>query len=254
MSLAKGIKGMFSKKSKSWKDHQASRVPSASRLPSPAVDTRGDAKGGIGGGTGAGSVRKGVLSVLRVVHASLDGVPVPGLKSVIGGLLEVVSQLERVGANAKAIHQLQNSIEFFVHSISEPLKQYGAKNPVPHGISRAIKAVSTYVYASGCFSGSGQSDHFSEIAATTTPSQSYLDKNPACLWANCDKIEGDVCLAGERIRDALMAFQASQAIQVHIGMISVRDQVRDKGKSPWRRASASATYAKSAVPSDTSVP
>ncbi|KAF8330591.1 uncharacterized protein EI90DRAFT_3124271 [Cantharellus anzutake] len=146
MSLAKGIKGMFSKRPKSWKDHQASRAPSASRLPSPAVNTRGDAKGGIGGGTGAGSIRKGVLSVLHVVHASLDGVPVPGLKSVIGGLLEVVSQLERVGANAEAIHQLQNSIKFFVHSILEPLKQYGAKNPVPHGISRAIEAVSTYVY------------------------------------------------------------------------------------------------------------
>ncbi|KAF8344309.1 uncharacterized protein EI90DRAFT_66839 [Cantharellus anzutake] len=208
LSLAKGIKGMFSKRPRSWKSHRASRAPSTTHWPSPAVDTRGDAKGGIGSGTGAGSIRNGVLSVLRVVHASLDGVPVPGLKSVIGGFLEVVSQLERFGANADAIRQLQHNIELFVHSISEPLKQYGAKDPVPHGISRAIEAVST------------------EIAATTAPLQSYLDKNPAYLWANRDKIEGDVRLAGERIRGAVAAFQASQAIQVHIGMISMQKDVQ----------------------------
>jgi hypothetical protein len=97
---------------------QTSRVPSSTPLPSssadPSDDTRvnpkgdneqapkgniegdvkGNTKGDTKGDTSAGTVLKGVKSVLCIALAGLGSVPVPGLKSAIGGILEVVTQLE----------------------------------------------------------------------------------------------------------------------------------------------------------------
>ncbi|KAF8335343.1 uncharacterized protein EI90DRAFT_3014608 [Cantharellus anzutake] len=171
---------------------QASRVPSPTLLPSSSGDTKGNIagnpKGGTKGNTGSGTVWNGVLSVLRVAQASLDDVPVPGLKSAIGGFLEVVGQLEKAEANAEAISQLQNNIEFFNRSVSDPLKQYAAKGPVPPEVAEAVEALST------------------QLVATITTLQSYRHKNSASLWANRDQIERDIRVAGIKIRDGVTAF------------------------------------------------
>ncbi|KAF8321491.1 uncharacterized protein EI90DRAFT_3020269 [Cantharellus anzutake] len=171
-------------------------------------DVKGNTKGDAKGDAGASTIWNGVKSVLRIAQTSLDSVPVPGLKSAIGGFLEAVSQLEKVGANTDAIRQLRENIEFFKDSVSEPLKHYDSKNPVPPRIDEAIKALST------------------RLAETTTLLQPFLDKNSVSRWANRDDIEGNVRQAGEKIRDAVRAFQASQVVQIHLGIKEVQKDIQ----------------------------
>ncbi|KAF8327728.1 uncharacterized protein EI90DRAFT_3017980 [Cantharellus anzutake] len=100
------------------------------------------------GDTGFSTVWNGVLDVLRITQASLDSVPVPGLKSAIGGFLEIVRQLDTVNANVDAIRQLEDTVKFFNQSVSKPLETYEGKPSVPSELSEAIDALSGYVQIS----------------------------------------------------------------------------------------------------------
>ncbi|KAF8310356.1 uncharacterized protein EI90DRAFT_3024492 [Cantharellus anzutake] len=135
-------------------------------------DVKGNTKGDSKGATCVGTIWNGVKSVLRIAQASLDSVPVPGLKGAIGGFLEIVNQLEKVGANTDAIRQLQKNIEFFKDSISEPLKRYSSKDPIPSEVAEAIDTLST------------------RLNAAIAPLQLFPDQNSASLWVNRDEIEG----------------------------------------------------------------
>ncbi|KAF8327722.1 uncharacterized protein EI90DRAFT_1677110 [Cantharellus anzutake] len=62
--------------------------------PAPAVVAEPEVAAAPSSNAGFSTVWNGVLDVLRIAQASLDSVPVPGLKSAIGGFLEIVRQLD----------------------------------------------------------------------------------------------------------------------------------------------------------------
>ena len=81
---SKKVKEKLTKKKANPSQSQSVAGPSSSERAPPS--TSGD--------TGIGTVWNGVISLLNIAQATLDSVPVPGLKSAIGGFLAVVNQLD----------------------------------------------------------------------------------------------------------------------------------------------------------------
>ncbi|KAF8314855.1 uncharacterized protein EI90DRAFT_3022164 [Cantharellus anzutake] len=174
------LKEKFSKK----KDTSSQSLPHAgASVTTTLTSSRRD--------TGLSTAWNGVLSLLSITEKTLDSIPVPGLKSAISGFLEVVNQLKQVSGNADAIGQLENSVEFFNQSVSEPLEQYKGKDAVPPELAQAIDTLSV------------------NLDKVISPLKSYQGQSRGQRWADRDKIVGDIQAAGEGMRDAVRAFQVS---------------------------------------------
>ncbi|KAF8327926.1 uncharacterized protein EI90DRAFT_3017928 [Cantharellus anzutake] len=159
-------------------------------------------------GNARGIVWNGVVGLLGIAEQSLDGVPVPGLKSAISVLLQVVNWLQQGTDSTYAIRQLENSVKFFNQSVSEPLKKYKEKG-IPPELSQAIEILSACVYVSRVFLlvGNNLNVPFSNFDKAISPLKLYRGQNVVQQWADRDKIGGDIVAAGEGVRDAVSAFQ-----------------------------------------------
>ncbi|KAF8332306.1 uncharacterized protein EI90DRAFT_3289042 [Cantharellus anzutake] len=176
------VKGKLFKKDGSSQNQQSQPLAGGSLTVAPTLPPSSQE-------TGLDTVWNGVLNLLSVAKETLDVVPVPGLKSAVGGFLEVVNQLKQVSGNAGAIRQLENSVEFFNQSVSKPLEQFKGKGPVPPELAQAIDDLSA------------------DLDKVVSPLRLYLDRGLVLQWADHNKIGGDVQAAGEGIRDAVRAFQ-----------------------------------------------
>ncbi|KAF8337481.1 uncharacterized protein EI90DRAFT_3013691 [Cantharellus anzutake] len=195
----------FFKKKKKKKKGTLSPGQPASNAPSvaPVSSSPGDTP------TTGSTVWHGVLSVLCIAKETLDSVPVPGLKGAIGGFLEVVNQLEAVDGVGDAI-------------ILEALKQYQREDAVSPELVQPIEALSRYVMPPQRFSGVESSNRsFSELIAIAMPLQSYCKKSTVYLWANRDKIQGDIRSAGEKVNNSVTAFQAAHLVATRLGVARI---------------------------------
>ncbi|KAF8327712.1 uncharacterized protein EI90DRAFT_1676485 [Cantharellus anzutake] len=192
--------------------------------PAPAVVAEPEVAAAPSSNAGFSTVWNGVLDVLRIAQASLDSVPVPGLKSAIGGFLEIVHQLDTVGANVDAIHQLEDTVKFFNQSVSKPLEKYGGKPSVPSELSEAIDALS------------------GEFVTAISPLKSYGDKSLGYRWANLQPTAAEVGKAGGRIRDALEAFNVAQGVRHYLQNEQLREGIEEI--KAYKRNEASAEEAK----------
>ncbi|KAF9505274.1 hypothetical protein BS47DRAFT_561221 [Hydnum rufescens UP504] len=75
-----------------------------------------------------GKTAKGVsLTILQVLHPLLDAIPVPGAKSGIGILLDVVEGIDETSQNFSTLRELENHIRFLT-DLLEPLTKIDRNN------------------------------------------------------------------------------------------------------------------------------
>ncbi|KAG8912455.1 hypothetical protein FRC02_005978 [Tulasnella sp. 418] len=63
-----------------------------------------------------------LVTTLTIVKESLDGVPIPGFKATVGGVLEVIKAVKKSKDNEEDIAQLRANVERLKEIIIEPLK------------------------------------------------------------------------------------------------------------------------------------
>ncbi|KAG8938463.1 hypothetical protein FRC03_007226, partial [Tulasnella sp. 419] len=63
-----------------------------------------------------------LITSLTILKESLDGVPAPGLKGAVGGLLEVIKAIDKTKENAKDIESLSNHISQLNTTIVNSIK------------------------------------------------------------------------------------------------------------------------------------
>ncbi|KAF8337496.1 uncharacterized protein EI90DRAFT_2658072 [Cantharellus anzutake] len=160
------------------------------------------------GATSANIIWNGVLNALCIANDTLDSVPVPGLRGAIHGFLEVVKQLKTVGGINDAISELQNSIKLFNRSVLKALKRYQRQDAVSPELVQPIETLS------------------SELIAITMPLQSYCKKSTVYLWVNRDKFQGAIRLAGQRVHNSVIAFQATHVARVRLGVAPIEDEMK----------------------------
>ncbi|KAG8937611.1 hypothetical protein FRC03_008008 [Tulasnella sp. 419] len=73
-----------------------------------------------------GEVSGALITTLTIAKESLDGVPVPGLKAAVGGVLEVIKTIKKSESNAEEIEQLRVHVENLMNLVINPVKD--AKN------------------------------------------------------------------------------------------------------------------------------
>ncbi|KAG8933613.1 hypothetical protein FRC02_011535 [Tulasnella sp. 418] len=69
-----------------------------------------------------GEVSGALITTLTIVKESLDGVPVPGLKAAVGGVLEVITVIKKSQSNAEDLEQLRNHVQDLMNLVIEPVK------------------------------------------------------------------------------------------------------------------------------------
>ncbi|KAG8958916.1 hypothetical protein FRC03_008700 [Tulasnella sp. 419] len=62
-----------------------------------------------------------LVTTLTIAKESLDGVPIPGLKASVGGVLEVLKTVDKMQGNARDIEELQEHVEHLNTDIIERL-------------------------------------------------------------------------------------------------------------------------------------
>ncbi|KAG6810506.1 hypothetical protein H0H92_011557 [Tricholoma furcatifolium] len=76
-----------------------------------------------------------VLSTtLTVLVATIDGIPAPGLKGALGGLLAIIQSTKLHNQNIDALEELESHLRQLVDAILKPLKEAGSKT-----LSRALQ-------------------------------------------------------------------------------------------------------------------
>ncbi|KAG8958558.1 hypothetical protein FRC03_009018 [Tulasnella sp. 419] len=63
-----------------------------------------------------------LVTTLTIVEKSLDGVPVPGLKTAVGGILEIIKAIKKSKSNAEDMDQLSKHLETLMESVINPVK------------------------------------------------------------------------------------------------------------------------------------
>ncbi|KAG8937977.1 hypothetical protein FRC03_007718, partial [Tulasnella sp. 419] len=69
-----------------------------------------------------GEVSGALITTLTIAEKSLDGVPVPGLKAAVGGVLEIIKAFKKSQSNAEDLEQLRIHLESLMSSVIEPVK------------------------------------------------------------------------------------------------------------------------------------
>ncbi|GLB37973.1 hypothetical protein LshimejAT787_0410240 [Lyophyllum shimeji] len=85
----------------------------------------------------------GVLeTTLTLLVAAIDGVPVPGLKGALGGLLAIIRSTKLHKQNVEALQDLETNIKQLIDAILKPLQEAGI-TPIPTSLQeRVVKLVS----------------------------------------------------------------------------------------------------------------
>ncbi|KAG8916436.1 hypothetical protein FRC02_003948 [Tulasnella sp. 418] len=69
-----------------------------------------------------GEVSGALITTLTIAKESLDGVPVPGLKAAVGGVLEIIKTIKKSESNAEEIEQLRLHVENLMNLVINPVK------------------------------------------------------------------------------------------------------------------------------------
>ncbi|KAG8943527.1 hypothetical protein FRC03_002441, partial [Tulasnella sp. 419] len=69
-----------------------------------------------------GEVSGALITTLTIAKESLDGVPVPGLKAAVGGVLEIIKTIKKSESNAEEIEQLRLHVENLINLVINPVK------------------------------------------------------------------------------------------------------------------------------------
>ncbi|KAG8918698.1 hypothetical protein FRC02_002162, partial [Tulasnella sp. 418] len=100
--MSSPISSIKAKEKQRWRD---TWLPSSSK----AKDVGGEVSGAL-------------ITTLTIAKESLDGVPIPGLKAAVGGVLEVIRTIKKSESNAEEIEQLRLHVENLMNLVINPVK------------------------------------------------------------------------------------------------------------------------------------
>ncbi|PBK77602.1 WD40 repeat-like protein [Armillaria solidipes] len=79
------------------------------------------------------TTKEGLKLALTLAEKALDGLPIPGVKGTVGGVLKLIENAERVSANTETLQLLQEHVQNLLEHTLQPLAQITEKD-IPEGL------------------------------------------------------------------------------------------------------------------------
>ncbi|KAG8937353.1 hypothetical protein FRC03_008233, partial [Tulasnella sp. 419] len=108
----------------SIENYRVQAAPPSSLSPPPTQRTAREVSGKVAG-------------ALSIAKEMLDGVPVPGLKGAVGGLLEVLGAINKLIDNDEDLIKLIDHLQRLVGIVTKPIQD--KKNELDHSLEKRVK-------------------------------------------------------------------------------------------------------------------